>query len=102
MVLDVKPLSTVRIKEFIHDGADVNYFDFYGVTPMLLALQTGRPLASIQLLLEVGANPNVTDNKNKGVFEYLDSGYPQKFKIYRIQKPKIKKLLEEAMKKEQQ
>ena len=93
-------LSPANITKLIYDGADVNFFNLEGKTPLLHALKTEMPLSSIQLLLEHGANPNVTDNKNKGVFEYLDLGYPQKFELYRIIKPKIKQLLEDAMQKQ--
>ncbi len=91
-------LNPIKISQFVKNGDNINFFNIYGTTLLLRALEMSMPVSSIKLLLEAGANPNATDNKNKGVFEYLDSGYPQKFEIYRIQKPKIKQLLEDAKK----
>ena len=91
-------LNVDKVKRLINDGADVNYFNNESITPLLHALKTGSPPGVIQLLLETGANPNVTDNEGKGVFEYLDIGYPQTYEIYKVIKPRIQTLLEDALK----
>ncbi len=94
-------LNVDKVKRLINDGADVNYFNNESITPLLHALKTGSPPGVIQLLLETGANPNVTDNEGKGIFEYLDIGYPQTYEIYKVIKPRIQTLLEDALAKEQ-
>jgi hypothetical protein len=56
--------SRSEIIELIDMGADVNYFNQDGLTPLHLALQKGS-IARVKLLLKHGANMNITSKNNE-------------------------------------
>ena len=100
-LLQKRFISADEIKKHIDDGLDPNYSDPKGVTPLLYLLQIGSATKVIQLLLESGADPHTTDNDNKGVFDYLDSGYPQNCEWNKRLKTQVHTLLEDALQKQQ-
>ena len=49
-------MDSMRLK----DGADINFRDTYGLTPLIEAAATGSP-ANTERLIELGADVNATD-----------------------------------------
>ncbi|WLR42895.1 ankyrin repeat domain-containing protein [Bacillus carboniphilus] len=48
------------IEDLVNRGANINYSDDWGYTPLLNAIASEREVEIIQFLLENGANPNFT------------------------------------------
>ena len=57
----------------IKNGADIEY-EFYDNTCLVRAVRIGD-IQAVKLLLEYGANPNVTDDGGYTLLEYIESGY---------------------------
>lgn len=57
----------------IKNDADIEY-EFYGNTCLVRAVRIGD-IQAVELLLEYGANPNVTDDRGDTLLKYIESGY---------------------------
>lgn len=66
----------MRIKQLVSQGEDINEIDNRGIWPLLAAVTYGDN-RSVELLLELGANPNLKDQYNyTALHEAASLGYP--------------------------
>jgi ankyrin repeat protein len=64
--------SANEVKQFVAFGANIDYRYDGGKTPLMLAASMGN-IDSLQILLELGANPNLVSEENMTAMDYAKS-----------------------------
>lgn len=94
--------NSIKFKEYIKEiinlisqGADINYSTDGHTTPLMIAMKVKVDSAFIQFLLDVGADPSLTDSHGLSALDYVFTYYT--FPPH-PQKAEIKAMLKKAMK----
>lgn len=73
-----------KIKTLIEKGADINYENVFGETPLFKAIQYRRPITEIETLLKYGANVNFENKYEETPISLASKKYPNNQEIINL------------------
>lgn len=84
LMASTKNRKIPKIKHLLSLGANPNYQDISGQTPLMIAAQIVLPLGTrfigdpeiVEILLENGAKLNIQDNNGKTMYDFIQHGSP--------------------------
>ena len=80
LISAIKANNYDSVQILISNGADVNFKDNKGLTPLMYAVENDTNGRIVNFLLENGADVSAKDNENKTVFEYASKNPNPKIK----------------------